>query len=182
MINSGFKDAVTEIPLPAEEGAGLDIEHIAEDGLIKYITTKFSGHALARLVEAILKAQGFVTEKSPPGKDGGVDILAGSSMLGLGDPRLCVQVKSSPSPVGTEILRQLQGTMQNFNAEKGLLVSWGGFTKDAEREAKQLFFSIRLWNQKQLVEELTKYYDKFDDELKAELPLKRIWALVEEEE
>ena len=40
--------------------------------------TKFCGHNLVRLVEAILKAQGYVTTKSEPGKDNGIDILAGS--------------------------------------------------------------------------------------------------------
>lgn len=156
-----------------------DIEQFAKDELIKHITAKFSGHKLADLVEAILKAQGFITSKSPPGKDGGVDILAGSGPLGLNEPRLCVQVKSSGAAIGSEVLRQLQGTMQNFKAENGLLVAWGGFTRDAIADAKHSFFSIRLWNQGDLLEEITKYYDKFGDELKAELPLKRIWALVE---
>jgi restriction system protein len=158
-----------------------DIEQFAKDEMIKYITANFSGHALALLVEAILKAQGFVTERSSPGKDGGVDILAGSGSLGLNEPRLCVQVKSSASQIGVDVLRQLQGTMQNFKAEKGLLIAWGGYTRDALQEAKQSYFSIRLWNQGELIDEITRQYDKFDDELKAELPLKRIWVLVDEE-
>ena len=49
------------------------------------------------------------------------------------------------------------------------------------KEAKDVFFSIRLWDQGALIDEIFKYYDKFDDELKAELPLKRIWGLVVEE-
>lgn len=69
-----------------------DIEQLAKDELIKRTTADLSGHKLARLVEAILNAQGFITYNSPPGKDRGVDILAGSGLLGLEEPRLRVQV------------------------------------------------------------------------------------------
>ena len=46
------------------------------------------------------------------------------------------------------------------------------------REARDAFFSIRLWDERDLLEAIFKYYEKFDDELKAELALKKIWALV----
>jgi restriction system protein len=54
----------------------VDLEQHAKDRIVKYIAANFSGHHLARLVEAILKAQGYITTKSEPGKDGGIDILA----------------------------------------------------------------------------------------------------------
>lgn len=41
---------------------------------------------------------------------------------------------------------------------------------------------MRFWDSGELLNEIFKYYDKFSDELKAELPLKRIMALVLEEE
>jgi restriction system protein len=41
--------------------------------------------------------------------------------------------------------------------------------------------SARLWDSGDLLNEIFKYYEKFDDKLKAELPLKRIWGLVLEE-
>ena len=50
-------------------------------------------------------AEGWVTKFSPPGADGGVDILAGRGSLGLEAPRLCVQVKSQPSPADVTIYR-----------------------------------------------------------------------------
>jgi restriction system protein len=70
--------------------------------------------------------------------------------------------------------------MQRVKAKQGLLVAWGGFTKDAIQEARNEFFSIRLWDQGNLLDEMLTHYEQFDDELKAELPLKRIWTLVEE--
>jgi len=50
------------------------------------------------------------------------------------------------------------------------------------KEAQNVFFSIRLWDQGALFDDISKYYEKFADELKAELPLKRIWTLVQKNE
>ena len=44
------------------------------------------------------------------------------------------------------------------------------------------FFRVRLWTQKELLEALFAHYDHLDDELKAELPLKRIWTVAAQEE
>lgn len=159
----------------------VDVEQEAKNRIIKHLAAKFSGHDLTRLIECILNAQGYVTTKSDPGKDGGVDILAGVGALGFDEPRLCVQVKSSASPVDVRILRELQGVMQRANATQGLLVAWGGLTKDASQEADRLFFSIRVWEEDDIINEIMRNYEKFDNDLKAELPLKRIWTLVEEE-
>ncbi|MGE3063297.1 MAG: restriction endonuclease [bacterium] len=170
----------TEEGEPEGEGV-IDIEEYANDQLIKYIDRKFKGHNLARLVNVILKVQGYTTTMSPPGADGGVDILASGGPLGFDNPKICVQVKSSSSPVDVKILRDLKGTMRDVKAEQGLLISWSGFKDTVIRDAKNDFFSIRLWDQGDLLEEIFKYYDRFDDELKAELPLKRIWGLIIEE-
>ena len=165
-----------------EEIEKIDIEVLAKDELAKYIERKFKGHGLARLVDEVLKAQGYTTKVSPPGPDGGVDILASSGTLGFDDPRICVQVKSQASLVDTPTLGRLKGSMRDVNAQQGLLVSWSGFNRKVEPEVRRDFFTIRLWDSGQLLEQIFKYYDKFDDEIKAELPLKRIWALVLEEE
>jgi len=159
----------------------IDIEQYARDQIVRHIEAKFKGHGLARLVEAILKAQGYVTRQSPPGPDGGVDILAAAGPLGFDKPRVCVQVKSSSSSVDVKIVRELRGVMSKVGAEQGLLVAWGGFNNAAIQEAKDAFFSIRIWDQGALLEEIFKYYERFDDELKAELPLKKMWGLVLEE-
>ena len=174
-----------EPPETEETGEGvteetIDIEESARDQVTKYIGTRFKGHGLARLVEAILHAQGYVTRMSPPGPDGGVDILAAAGPLGFNKPWLCVQVKSSSSQVDVRVLRELQGVMSRVRAEQGLLVAWGGFNGACIKEASDAFFAIRLWDQGALLEETFKYYERFDDALKAELPLKKIWALVME--
>ncbi len=175
----GFESEEQEVE---EDGSqALDIEQAARDQLLEYIQRKYAGHRLADLVDAVLQAEGYLTRVSPPGPDGGVDILAGSGPLGFSEPRMCVQVKSSDSPADVNILRGLQGILQNFRAEQGLLVSWGGYKSSVLQEARQSFFSIRLWDSGDLLKAIFKNYDKFSDQLQAELPLKRMWALVLEE-
>lgn len=61
--------------------------------------------------------------------------------------------------------------MQRVSANQGLLVSWGGFTRDAIQETRNDFFTVRLWDQGSLLNEIAKHYEQFDDDLKAELPL-----------
>jgi restriction system protein len=67
--------------------------------------------------------------------------------------------------------------MQNFNAEQGLFVSWGGFKSSVDKEMPKQFFKVRLWDQNAIIDELLQNYNSLDDDIKAELPLKRIWAL-----
>lgn len=156
----------------------IDLEQFGRDQISYYIARKFKGHALARLVEAVLKAEDYYTFSSSPGPDGGVDILAAKGSLGFDQPKICVQVKSSDSPVDVRTLRELQGVMTKVRAEHGLLVAWGGYNSKTEQEAKDAFFSIRLWDSADLIDAILKHYEKFSDELKAELPLKRTWSLV----
>jgi restriction system protein len=163
-----------------EPPAPLDVEQVAEDQILAFIQKKFSRHEFARLVDGILRAEGYKTRLSPPGPDGGVDVLAGLGPLGFDAPRLCVQVKSSPSPVDVNVLRELQGTMQTHQAEHGLLVSWGGFKDTVIRESRVSFFKVRLWDSGSVLEALLRNYHKLPEDLQTELPLKQIWALVQE--
>ena len=90
---------------------------------------------------------------------------------------MCVQVKSTDSSVDLPTLNQLIGAMQNVQAEQGLLVSWGGFKQSVDREAPTQFFRVRLWDRDALIKELLEQYDTLDADLRAELPLKRIWTV-----
>ena len=159
------------------EQTSFDLEQLATDQIAKFIIRKFKGHGLSRLINAILQAQGYSTFVSPEGPDKGVDILAAPGPLGFGSPRLCVQVKSSESPLDRPTLDQLIGTMQNFGAEQGLLVSWGGFKSSVDKEIPSQFFRVRLWDQKAIIGELLHHYNSLDEDIKAEIPLKRMWSL-----
>lgn len=159
-----------------------DLVQMAHDQIVARIQSRFSGHALTGLVEALLEAEGWVTESSPPGPDGGVDILAGRGSLGLDGPRLCVQVKSQQTPADVTVYRALKGTMQNFSAEQGLLVCWGGFNRVVLQESKQGHFTVRLWDDRHLVDAIYRNYARLPAKIKTELPLKQVWMLVSEDE
>lgn len=160
----------------------VDLEQYGRDQISAYILQRFKGHDMARLLEGILKAQGYTVYRSPEGADGGIDLLAGQGVLGFDPPRLGVQVKSSEGPADAKVVRELQGVLKDFGAELGLFLSWGGFNKAAYAEARKRFFHIRLWDAKDFVDALLSVYDQLDPELQAELPLKRVWTLVSEKQ
>ena len=179
-VSSGITGKKT-LPEPDEPEIQTDLAQLAHDQIVAQIQSRFAGHALARLVDAVLQADGWVTKVSPPGPDGGVDILGGRGSLGLDEPRLCVQVKSQGSPADVTVYRTLQGTMQTFKAEQGLLVCWGGFNKAVQQESKQGYFVVRLWDSRDLVGAIYRHYEHLPAEIQAELPLKHVWMLVAEE-
>ncbi len=116
-----------------------DLAEVAGDAIRMKIGTSFKGHKLSLLIGAILETHGYKVVVSPPGADGGVDIVAGKGPLGFDPPRLVVQVKSQDAAIDVSVLRELQGVMRQFNAEQGLLVAWGGVTKALAKEAQRLF-------------------------------------------
>lgn len=71
--------------------------------------------------------------------------------------------------------------MSNFNADYGLLVSWSGFKTSVIREIPKQFFKARLWDSKNIIQEIFDNYEKLSDNIKTEIPLKRIWMLNVEE-
>lgn len=157
----------------------IDLEEQAFDQIRRLIQTKFSGHNLTRLIEAILTVQGYQTYKSPEGPDGGIDILAGFGPMGFDRPKICVQVKSGGAQNDSSI-RELEGVMSRLGADQGLFVSWDGFNKTALTKTKDLFFKVRLWDDKKIISNLLSCYEELPDEIQAELPLKRIWVMVPE--
>lgn len=164
-------------PVTDEAAEDTNLEELARDQIAQLIAARFKGHGLTRLVEAILKAQGYTTYRSPEGADGGADILAGAGTLGFGAPRLCVEVKSESGPIDRPTVDKLLGAVSKFGADEGLFVSWSGFKSNVQKELAASFFRVRLWTQKELLEQLFALYDHLDEDLKAELPLKRIWTV-----
>jgi restriction system protein len=153
-----------------------DIEDIANQQIISLIKSEFAGHALADLVAELLRIEGFTTKVSPPGADGGVDILAAGGTLGLGEDRVCVQVKSGDGPANHDVVLRLIGSVSNTQARTGLLVSIGGVNAVAQKELDNNFFKLRLWQMPDLLKALFRSYGELSDETRAKLPLKQIWA------
>lgn len=155
----------------------IDLEYAAKQQIVSLIERKFKGHKFTKLVTEILKAKGYSTWQSPEGADGGADILASNGGMGFGDQKICVEVKSGTGTIDRPTVDKLLGAMSKFNAEHGLFVAWGGYKQTVQKELAVSFFRLRLWTQDDVLEELFSVYDKLDDEIKAELPLKRVWTV-----
>ncbi len=154
-----------------------DLIEKATDQINACISSQFKNHDLTRLIDAILRAQGYTTFVSPAGPDGGADIFAGKGDLGLGEPRLCVEVKSGDTPIGRPDVDKLLGAVTKFGANQGLFVSWGGYKSNVQKELAANFFQVRLWGQKEILENLFACYDHLDEDIKLKLPLKKTWVL-----
>jgi restriction system protein len=155
---------------------GDDVEAAAAVSIQELIRTRFPGHDLAVLVEAVLRANGYETRLSPPGPDQGVDVLAARGGLGFEGPRIAIQVKNSGAAQGVPVLNELLGAQSAFGAERALFVSWGGFTAEAARMARTKWFDLRLWTADELVAEVTAVYDQLPEAVRARLPLKQVWT------
>lgn len=129
------------------------------------------------LVADLLRAMDYhVSWVSPPGKDGGVDILAYNDPLGTKPPRIKVQVKRVGQRVPTDTLRSFSSLIGSNDV--GLFVSTGGFTKDAEEFARaQETRKITLIDLDKLVELWVQFYDKLEDSARRRLPLTPIYFL-----
>ncbi len=158
-----------------------DIELAARDAISKYILHKFKGYRMEELICELLAAKGFTVYHSKQGADGGKDLLASGGTMGFGSPKICVQVKTQDAPIERSILDQLGGVMNKVGAEYGLLVSWSGFKSSVEKERGNQFFRIRLWDSNDVINELFANYEKLSPDMQADIPLKRIWMLNDDE-
>ncbi|WP_306232861.1 restriction endonuclease [Agrococcus beijingensis] len=149
------------------------------DRVRSHVAASFREHRLTGLVADILTVLGYHCEVSPPGPDGGVDILAGRGPLGL-DSRIVVEVKSEPSPIGASVVRGLHSAWMQHQAQQGLLVAWGGLTKPAASEFKKLTW-LRVWDAEALLEKLFETYEHLPAATKEQIPLRQVWVLDDDE-
>lgn len=165
-----------------ESEAMVDLGQLAADQIEARVASSFAGHDLTRLVAAILEAQGMRARVSPAGPDNGIDIVAGGGPLGFDSPRIVVQVKSGNEAIDQPTLQGLIGTVSDTKADFGLMVSWGGFRQSVLKRTNELFFRVRFWGRKEIMENLFATYERLPEEIRAELPLRRTWTLVPDEE
>lgn len=176
-------EALRVVPEPEDEDitdpAPAPTREAIEDRVRAYITENFKGHDLTDLVADILTAHGFQCQVSPPGPDGGVDILAGMGPFGMDSPVVVVEVKSSPNPVDSKVLRGLHSARERYKADQALLVAWGGVNSTAQRQFKE-DRAFRIWDGVDLMEELFLNYEQLPAETRALIPLQRAWVLDED--
>jgi len=135
-----------------------------------------------KLVSELLLAMGYyVAFVAPPGRDGGIDIVAYKDPLGTSAPRLMVQVKHRDSKFTAKEVRELEALLRR-GGDIGLIVSSGGFTAEVEREIRASTKHIETMDLDRLIELWQQHYDKLREAGKALLPLVQLFFLAPTEE
>jgi HJR/Mrr/RecB family endonuclease len=113
--------------------------------------TKMSGTEFEQYVKGLLERQGWTVETTPVTRDGGIDLIANRIVDIGGEVALYIQCKNYASPVGVEVVRQLNGALPKSQpGSRGVVVCPSGFTADARSFAKDR--SILLWDRQHLFE------------------------------
>jgi restriction system protein len=156
----------------AEEGAWAAIEeHLA----------CMNPYDFQELVAGLLKAMGYnVAWVSPPGPDQGVDILAHADPLGITGPRIKVQVKRRADRIAVDGIRAFLAMLGSTDV--GLFVNTGGFTKDAQIEARgQEIRRVMLVDLRRLFDLWVEHYDRIAEQYRRLLPLRPVYYLAPDE-
>lgn len=122
-----------------------------------------------------------VPHVSPPGPDGGIDLIAYRDPLGTTAPRIKVQVKHRQNKVAAKEVRELEGLLRR-DGDIGLLVSSGGFTSEAEREVRASQKHIELMDLPRLISLWKEHYERLREPGRAMLRLVTVHFLAPDEE
>ncbi|RED42076.1 restriction system protein [Rhodopseudomonas thermotolerans] len=172
-------DVIVENGGTIEKSAQITFEQAEEQAQneIRTYLSSINPYELQQLVADLLKAMGYYPSwVSPPGPDGGLDIVAHPDPLGTRPPRIKVQVKRNAQAVDESGLRAFLALVNEDDA--GLFVAIGGFTKAARDAARmQERRKITLIDLDRLLELWIEHYAKLDDLARERLPLTPIYFL-----
>lgn len=166
-VAEGAPDASGAIE-EAEEAAWAEIERYMQD---------MPPYDFQNLVAGLLRAMGYhVSWVAPPGPDKGIDILAHTDPLGTSAPRIKVQVKRREGKISAGDLRSFMAVLGDQDV--GIFVSTGGFTSEAESEARtQERRKITLIDLERLFDLWVQHFDKLAEADKHLLPLRPVYYL-----
>jgi restriction system protein len=148
---------------------------------IESFLSSMSPYDFQEVVAGLLLGMGYFVEwVSPPGPDQGIDIVAHTDPLGVKGPRIKAQVKRRSDRVPVDGVRGFMALLGD--SDVGLFVCTGGFTKEAEYEARrQEKRRIMLVDLKRLFDLWTDHYDRVPETQRRLLPLRPVYYLALEE-
>lgn len=187
-INEDVWDEISSIlsgvEVSSEEPESENDEHSLEEirkeikekahEFIKDKILELSPEDMEALAAAILRGMGYRTRISPQGPDRGVDVMASPDGLGLEEPRIKVEVKHRKNTaMGSNDIRSFIGGLRE--GDKAIYISTGGFSKEAKYEADRSNIPLTLLELNDLAELVVDYYENFDLEGRALIPLVRVY-------
>lgn len=107
----------------------------------------------------LFECNGYKARRTRGSNDGGVDIILTSD-----DERIAVQCKRYTSPVSPSVIRELNGVVNNprMGFTSGIVVSTGGFSQAARKEAKEM--NIELYGMPQIMKMVDALPDEYEQE------------------
>ncbi|KGR83642.1 restriction endonuclease [Lysinibacillus boronitolerans] len=176
-LKNEIEKLISNYPLSVEPDTEAEDEAVIEDLIGKSTTLiadkidALDAWQLQDLVGGLLQAMDYNVKVSPKGPDGGVDVLAYKDAFGFEKPIIKVQVKHRKSSAGSPEIQQLLGA--DPIQGNSLFVSTGGFTNQALAVAKHS--AVKTLDLDDLVELVVEWYEKMPNEVRALIPLKRIY-------
>ena len=161
----------------AEElsGASVTLERAEEASWdeVREVLQKMDPYDFQDLVAGLLRGMGYFVEwVAPRGKDRGIDLVALADPIGTGGPRVKVQVKREQGKTSAPTLRAFYSVLHE--GDIGVFVTLGGFTADAEAEARSETRRIRLIDATDFFRLWVRYYEEIPEEDRQRLPIRLV--------
>ena len=113
--------------------------------------SSMSGIEFEHYVKELLEKKGWAVEITHPTRDGGIDLIASQMVVTEGEATLYIQCKNHGSPIGVDVIRQLNGVLPGKRPGcHGIVICPSGFSIDARSFARDR--GIILWERKHLFE------------------------------
>lgn len=153
-----------------------EAEESARGDILSYMA-KISPYRFQDLVARLLEGMGYhVVWIAPKGPDGGLDLVAQTDPLGVTGPRIKGQVKRRPENKVTEDeLRSFLSLIEQNDV--GVFISLGGFTREAQRHARESSRRVTLVDGEGLLDLWVEHYGNLDEDGQQLLPVKPVYFL-----
>jgi restriction system protein len=171
-------------PSPAvkDETVGLvaeEIEQTTRDFVLKRLDRELKGHPFAEFVAHLLGTMGYRSRVSPPGPDGGIDIIAHMDELGFEPPH---HQGPGQEHAGRHRRPGRVGALRQGGRRRVRTAGDAGTFTPAAKNFAAGKSNLRLIDGEELVNLVLAHYEQFDSRYKGLLPLKRVYIpqLIEE--
>lgn len=118
-----------------DDGGGVENDHLTWQEIALSQLQKMDAGGFERLCQRLLRESGFIeVEVTGRTGDGGIDGRGVLRLNGLISFTVLFQSKRWKDSVGAHVVRDFRGALMG-RADKGLIITTGRFTQDAQREA-----------------------------------------------
>ena len=133
------------------------VSRFSGEYLLSLLHWKDSWRTLEHIVGKLLNADGWETQLTSGGADGGVDVRGIRPISSSQTESLVAQVKHQRQAVNVKVVREIQGVASNENAQHALVATSGSFNREARNFRNKNRGSdlvLDLWDGKDLIQRI----------------------------